>query len=155
MVCAVGHWLVMWYSSIAGAAGVEVLWWYQLSSQCPLLTFSFWIRRAPEKQLGIPANFKSWLVYFINRHISPASIFDIKLFWLHQNDISTSFPHDADGLPWPLRIATKFGVHFSESFHPYKDQMSIKKIFTDQFQNYKLSSAAQMGCIGCVAIRKG
>ena len=35
----------------------------------------------------------------------------------------------ADGLPQPLRIATKLGVHFSESLQQYKDNMGIQKNF--------------------------
>ena len=35
----------------------------------------------------------------------------------------------ADGLPKPLRIATKLEAHFYKSFHQYKDQMSIEKNF--------------------------
>ena len=30
---------------------------------------------------------------------------------------------------WPLQIARKLGVHFSESFHLFKDQMRINKFF--------------------------
>ena len=37
--------------------------------------------------------------------------------------------HVADGLPYPLQIATKLGVHFSEDFKMYKDNMGIKKKF--------------------------
>ena len=48
----------------------------------------------------------------------------------------------ADGLPLPLQIATKLGVHFSDSRQLYKDDMGIKKIFHLYFQNYQLSGMA-------------
>ena len=37
--------------------------------------------------------------------------------------------HVADRLPKPLRNTTKLGVYFSEGFHPYKAEISIKKNF--------------------------
>ena len=35
----------------------------------------------------------------------------------------------ADGLPLPLRIATKIRVHFLESLYPYEHETSMKKNF--------------------------
>ena len=37
--------------------------------------------------------------------------------------------HVADWLPKPLQIATKMGVHFSESLYSYKDKMRIQRNF--------------------------
>ena len=37
--------------------------------------------------------------------------------------------HVADGLPLPLRIATKIWVRFLESLYPCEHEMSIKKLF--------------------------
>ena len=41
----------------------------------------------------------------------------------------SSFSHVADGLPLPLRIATKIRVHFLESLYPYEHETSMKKFF--------------------------
>ena len=68
-----------------------------------------------------------------------------------------SKPHLADGLPQPLRITTKLGVHFSESFHPYKDQMSIKKNFhqpvlklqAKQCSRYSPNGPYRPCCLAC------
>ena len=35
----------------------------------------------------------------------------------------------ADGLPLPLRVATKIRVHFFDSLHTYEHEISIEKIF--------------------------
>ena len=56
-------------------------------------------------------------------------------FWCELNRGSFRNPnwqvlaHVADGLPLPLRIATKIRVHFFDSLHTYEYEISIKEKF--------------------------
>ena len=46
-------------------------------------------------------------------------------------------PHTCGcGLPWPLKNARKFGIHFFWKSLPVRTQNEHKKILTNQFQNY-------------------
>ena len=53
-----------------------------------------------------------------------------------------------------LAIWNKIGMHFSETFHPSENRMSIKKFFIYAIQGYQLHSMADsthQGLIGFIA----
>ena len=53
--------------------------------------------------------------------------------------------HVADGLPLPLRIATRIWVRFLESLYPCEHEMSIKKLFYHPVSELPAKSYSQFG----------
>ena len=60
-------------------------------------------------------------------------------------EYQTSSTHVADGLPLPLRIATKIWVRFLESLYPCEHEMSIKKLFYHPVSELPAKSYSQFG----------
>ena len=73
----------------------------------------------------------------------PPSVF--KSFSKCLNRAYHCFPHVADGLPLPLRIATKIWVRFLESLYPCEHEMSIKKLFYHPVSELPAKSYSQFG----------